>query len=858
MPHVEGLPDLCSLRNRGMRDLILRADSTLIDNILLAGAVRDLHFSHPGSFRTDIRTSLRGIWQGNHDLTPLRETDPDVTQVSIRIDASCCDANSRHLAHQYADALARSANAPIVTTRLHGSVTLANAERTRSGRFCELPLRYWVLVTNRKSKYWTSTLVQSVVDCFRGQLIFVHADGLSAAAHRLRNTQNISAQLSIRELVQLIYHADGVVCPLGVAPHLTAAVDTRPDQTGRRPCIVLAEPEERWHLAVYPGQQLAGNFPSLGNVRDWQRVAYEDVIRRIQFASAPTARRQPSSHKQQNSSVPVTGRSKQQLLLKFTHGLGDAVQFTVVLRHLRILRPEWDIDVVALRGKHSAFYGQCRHVFHDQDPLPSPSAYDQILDVQWHEHDRVESASPSTKPARCLREELNLDLIEQEFRYRIEVGEDADRKVCEYLTSVCCAAHEGRYPVMLLHYQGNTSGARKDLSHDIAAKICTAARAGGLIPVILDWDSRSPLPDNQEVFCPRVGASDLWGGFGSGDAEVLAALIRRASLMVGIDSGPLHVAGATNTPTLAVWTQHFPSQYFDLAENVTHFVPAEWKSFGFGVNPIAANYFLKRYRVQVYHDLAADVTAAIRSGSYCRSEDSFVRYGDLWVRRDNYDQDLVVVKDVFENDAYQTHLLSPSDMSELVVDVGAHIGCFASLWHRRNPQARIVCIEACPENIPILRANVGHFAEVIHAACTYESHPIALLNAVRPDCESTGGSMVVQRSHLNSADLQRDGYQYWHDTRDLPKVTLEDIMSKYATDRIAVLKLDCEGSEYSILGKTSSLESIGLIIGEYHDKAKWDRFRQLMLAGWEYKHISADGDRVGNFQCRRPVSKQIA
>jgi FkbM family methyltransferase len=184
--------------------------------------------------------------------------------------------------------------------------------------------------------------------------------------------------------------------------------------------------------------------------------------------------------------------------------------------------------------------------------------------------------------------------------------------------------------------------------------------------------------------------------------------------------------------------------------------------------------------------------------------------------------------------------------------VGAHIGCFAALWHRRNPLARIVCIEACPENIAVLRANVGHFAEVIHAACSYEDEPIGLLNAVLPYCESTGGSVVMPRSALSKVNGEASS-QYWRDDRELPRITLEEVMQRVGSERIDLLKLDCEGSEYSILGRTPSLDRIQFVLGEYHDEDRWNLFRSQRFSDWDYGHLSADGRKVGNFHLRHPA-----
>jgi hypothetical protein len=74
--------------------------------------------------------------------------------------------------------------------------------------------------------------------------------------------------------------------------------------------------------------------------------------------------------------------------------------------------------------------------------------------------------------------------------------------------------------------------------------------------VVLDWDRRSPLPDGVRIHNPGAD-HELWGGSGTGDAETLAALIEQSALLVGVDSGPLHVAGATATPTLALLVSRF-------------------------------------------------------------------------------------------------------------------------------------------------------------------------------------------------------------------------------------------------------------------------------------------------------------
>lgn len=250
--------------------------------------------------------------------------------------------------------------------------------------------------------------------------------------------------------------------------------------------------------------------------------------------------------------------------------------------------------------------------------------------------------------------------------------------------------------------------------------------------------------------------------------------------------------------------------------------------------------------------VTTDVNVNLRAPETAQSR--LIRSGEFWIRADNVEQDLFVVRDIFEEDAYRTRLLgNNAGPQEVVIDIGAHIGTFARLWHQKNPQARIICVEACPENLGALQANVGDFAQVVHAACTYETAELMLLNAVRPDCESTGGSVVVPRSERETSPLRQEGYKYWNDFRALPKVTLEELMSSFGLDHINILKLDCEGSEYSILGKTTSLDRIRIIVGEYHVRSRWDEFRRRRLPGWDYGHMQDAGERGGLFHYANPV-----
>ncbi len=329
--------------------------------------------------------------------------------------------------------------------------------------------------------------------------------------------------------------------------------------------------------------------------------------RPVAASPRPEAQRAPVVPK----AVPASPR-KQRVLIQFRHGLGDAIQLTIVLRHLRQAHPDWEIELSALRGKHSVGQDLCERVSVLETAGRRPVGAQQVYALDWDECYDAHANWPSTKPTRCLREvfhlEPNLDL----FRYQIARSAAADQRAREYLATLRLEGPlpDGRYPVVLLHYQGNTSCDRKDLPHDAAKRVCETARDLGYVPVILDWDQRSPLIDQRTVFCPEA-SHPLWGGHGTGDAEALAALIEASALMIGIDSGPLHVAGATTTPTLGVWTRHHPVHFFDLCPNVRHLVPRNHAALAKGAP--AVEFFQGHYEHDLYDDLAADLVAHVRS-----------------------------------------------------------------------------------------------------------------------------------------------------------------------------------------------------------------------------------------------------
>lgn len=295
------------------------------------------------------------------------------------------------------------------------------------------------------------------------------------------------------------------------------------------------------------------------------------------------------------------------VLIKFYHGLGDCVQFTAVLRHIQKYKPDWRVTFSADKGKYCVGNGLCYECTNGA----ALRTFDREIHINWWECHITYQHTPSTKVEKCLIEELHIQPDNSLLNYKIEVGAKANELAEQYYNSIgAVKGSNGKYNVALLHYEGNTSTDRKNLRHEFASEICNKFLACNKIPVVLDWDYRSPLPDYKRIFCPNRD-NILWEGIGTGDAEKIAALINQASLFVGIDSGPGHVAATTNTPSILIWRKLHPIHYFCPTDNIIHLVPENQVDFISDNGIRGLRFFKQNYKYIVYKEFHKDILKEI-------------------------------------------------------------------------------------------------------------------------------------------------------------------------------------------------------------------------------------------------------
>jgi ADP-heptose:LPS heptosyltransferase len=254
-----------------VQKLILKNSQSPGDILMLTAAVRDLHRCHPGRFRTDVRTSCADLWAHNPHLSRLREEDPKARVFDCHYPL-IHEANRApmHFLWGFVEHLNQELGTSVRPTEFRGDVHLSAAERTRPSRVAEitgLDLPYWIIVAGGKYdytiKWWHFRRYQAVVDHFRGRIQFVQVGEEGHYHPPLDGVICLRGQTTLRQLIHLVHHAAGVLCPVTFLMHLAAAVETRADRPGPRPCVVVAGGREPPQWEAYPHHQFIHTVGSL-------------------------------------------------------------------------------------------------------------------------------------------------------------------------------------------------------------------------------------------------------------------------------------------------------------------------------------------------------------------------------------------------------------------------------------------------------------------------------------------------------------------------------------------------------------------------------------------------------------------
>jgi ADP-heptose:LPS heptosyltransferase len=246
-----------------MKNLIIHNNQAPGDIVMLTAAIRDLHKCYPGEFITDVRTSSTDLWLNNPYITKLSKHSKGVKSIQCHYPLiHQSNGLPYHFIHGFIQYLNEQLNINIKPTAFKGDIHLSDEEKQRSSIVHEITGNnnpYWVIVSGGKydftAKWWSPERYQQVVDYFKGKIQFVQVGEDKHHHPALNNVIDLRTKTTLRQLILLMHHAQGVVTPVSLLMHLAAAVESGFGIPKLRPCVVIAGGREAAHWEEYPGHR---------------------------------------------------------------------------------------------------------------------------------------------------------------------------------------------------------------------------------------------------------------------------------------------------------------------------------------------------------------------------------------------------------------------------------------------------------------------------------------------------------------------------------------------------------------------------------------------------------------------------
>lgn len=823
-----------------MRKLILKTKFSLGDVVMMTAAIRDLHRCYPKQFLTDVRTHFPEVWENNPYITYLEESRSDVEVINCHYPLINY-ANSRpyHCLHGYISFLNTKLGLQIVPTAFKGDIHLSREEKEWASQVHEIAgedIPFWIVSAGGKHditiKWWATERYQSVVDHFRGRIAFVQIGETGHHHPKLDGTIDLRGQTSVRELIRLVYHAQGCLCSVTSLMHLAAAVEAKPGLPPNRACVVVAGGREPVHWEAYPHHQFlhtVGSLRCCANGGCWK------------------ARVVPLGDGKENDKPDSVCSDVVEHLPRCMHMISPAMVAEGIQKYFDggILRY---LEGTEIKAAHHAVRISRSNTY-DSDSLNrynSPKAIEDTIQALLpypggFKGRGVVICGGGIKYFPCAWVCISMLRhfgcgLPVEFWY--QGAEEMDASMIKLLESLGVVAVDAT-KVAEKHPRRASGGWE--------LKAYALVHSSFKEVLLLDADN-VPVKDPSFLFeepnFKKTGAV-FWPDYGSLEPE------REIWAVCGIpyrhepefESGQILVdkQKCWRALNLAHWFNEHSDFYYqfihgdketfhlawrklnrpytmvptpirslkgimcqhDLDGNrlFQHRNSHKWKAFG-------RNRRVKGFR---YESLCLSFLADLE-----RQWDGKIRFHvehngsatDFTFRCGTFDQ--MIFRDVCDQNEYE--LPDQFGAKDVIIDIGAHIGCFSYACLTRGAAA-VLAFEPNGENFKIAQQNLtsfkGRFKIQHKAVWRSDRHPTWLLHSgyakSRTGLNTGGGTVLVE------AQSKPD-----HTRKEVVgTISLDRILRPFTTIRL--LKLDCEGSEWPILFTSKHLHKVASICGEYHE-----------------------------------------
>lgn len=250
------------------------------DCLVMTNAIRDLNLAYPNRFKIDVRTPCNDIFNNNLYITKLTYNEQDYQKLLrgfhkltagdvqkgkhlgwiddiLVIDMHyplihLSGTKGSHFSEGHTQFLSDVLELDIPQTDLRPQLFLNQTEQSWANPLMlkkGIKDKYWVLNAGSKGDFTLKQYpyYQEVVDELKDKIKLVQIGVKSHKHSVLEGTIDMVGETNTRELMRLIYHAEGVISCVSFPMHIAAAFN--------KPCVVVAGAREGTRWELYPNHQ---------------------------------------------------------------------------------------------------------------------------------------------------------------------------------------------------------------------------------------------------------------------------------------------------------------------------------------------------------------------------------------------------------------------------------------------------------------------------------------------------------------------------------------------------------------------------------------------------------------------------
>ena len=248
--------------------LIVYNNQSLGDIVMMTAAARDVKTRFPGT-QIDVRGPFLDIWENNPHLSKLPDPKDDPSVKALQLNyplIAQSNTHPYHFIHGMRMYIEQVIGQMIPQGVFRGDIHLTPWERENHGFLSKFGIEkpgYWLIISGGKDDFTTKIFDheknQAIVDKLQGKIRFVQVGGKDCSEHHykhlhkdLNGVVNLVGKTSVRELIQLVYWSDGVICPITGLMHLAPAIPHWRGARYERAGVVLAGGRETPQWEQYP------------------------------------------------------------------------------------------------------------------------------------------------------------------------------------------------------------------------------------------------------------------------------------------------------------------------------------------------------------------------------------------------------------------------------------------------------------------------------------------------------------------------------------------------------------------------------------------------------------------------------